>query len=482
MTGKKDAAMNKKAAQPTSGEDTGYYVKVTYTQYGIELSPTETLLKEVAEESAEGYEFAPSQSLNNIWELMEDFFTNGWEEVRPEDVGALTDGELFADPNGNVYWHERYQIEDMVDELRKGNTVSMQYGGNLFDEQESEINEEAKAREEHMSSEKQATGEMTQSEADNREEWPLHHTIADALGGKVKAFDQYSGPYVLIGSEVRGQGVYAPAIPMKGTVRLWIQMVEGAEGLVQVYNEDSKKLSEPFPWDDTVAAVEAAKQTFESTPDSIEAVDHTKEAKAQDEHQSSAKEAARKCPECGGDTETDSELDLIYCENAECDWNDKAAVEKQSAVEKTAMPPKPGREVKDKHGWTGRLRSNYDNDFEQFKGYDEVYNIAQRLGFDTPEAAWEANPKVYGSVYPEDLHVVGAVEKESSSDEAKYGHGFDNHPLIDMLWDYLQADVVDGHYDRVNTGWGTKTKQGLVLSIARALKESPVSGKESSKK
>jgi hypothetical protein len=94
---------------------------------------------------------------------------------------------------------------------------------------------------------KVATGEMSQEELDanGREEWPLHYAIADALGGTVKAFDQYQGPYVLIGSESRGQGVYAPALRGEGVVRLWISSEDGMDGIV--YNEDNEKQSAPFP-------------------------------------------------------------------------------------------------------------------------------------------------------------------------------------------------------------------------------------------
>ncbi len=414
---------NKQAAEPTSGHREGRYVIVNYRKGGIILKPTATLAKEVADDATG--EFAHNVELDDIWEMMEDFFTNGWEKVAPEDIGALTDGEIFSDPDGNIYWHERYQIESMTDELKAGNNVFMQYGGNLFDEQRGEVIAE------HQGSTKEATGEMSQSEADNRKEWPLHHAIADALGGKVKAFDQYQGPYVLIGSEIRGQGVYAPTTPMKGTVRLWIQMAEDETG-VQVYNEENEKLSDEVMWDDTEGVVDAARSVLS-----------------------------------GEASEVEGRHPLAQ----------PGAKEKESAVEKTAMPPKPGVEVKDKHGWTGRLQSTYDHDFEQFKGYDEVYQIAKRLGFATAEEAWEANPKVYGSVYPEDLHVVGA--KEAAIPEPGGASEYDNHPLIGMLWDYLKRDP--GNKDRVRTAWGTKTKQGLVLSVARVIKESPISGKESSK-
>ena len=36
-----------------------------------------------------------------------------------------------------------------------------------------------------------------------------------------------------------------------------------------------------------------------------------------------------------------------------------------------------------------------------------------------------------------------------------------------LLWDYLKRDP--DHKDRRQTGYGTKTKQGLALSVARAL-------------
>jgi hypothetical protein len=337
-----DASMDKQAQeltkQPTSGEDEGYYVKVTYNKYGIQLSGTENLKKAVAKDQSG--EFAHDRQLDDIWSLMEDLFSNGWEHVYPEDIGALTDGEIFSDPNGNVYWHERYPIEDAAEELRKGGTVDMQYGGNLFEDEE-KIEPNPDQMELPMtSSKKQATGEMSQAEADDPEAWPMHHAIADALGGKVKAFDQYQGPYILIGSEVRGRGVYAPAIPMKGTVRLWIQTVGEGEEL-QVYNEDNEKLSQTFFWDDNEAAIEAAKEVL--------GTEETKESS-----------------------------------------------------EKTAAPPHGG---------------------EQQGGYG-------------------------------------------------------NHPVVEMLWDSLKRDP--SNKDRVQTGWGTKTKQGLVLSVARALKDSPV--KEASKK
>lgn len=40
------------------------------------------------------------------------------------------------------------------------------------------------------------TGEMSQFDADHSLEWKLHRSIARAIGGKVRAFDVYQGPYI----------------------------------------------------------------------------------------------------------------------------------------------------------------------------------------------------------------------------------------------------------------------------------------------
>lgn len=57
-------------------------------------------------------------------------------------------------------------------------------------------------------------------------------------------------------------------------------------------------------------------------------------------------------------------------------------------------------------GWQCRLQKNYDS-FEEFAYYSEIYGIHVRLGFDTAEAAWKANPLIRGSIIPSDLEVVG---------------------------------------------------------------------------
>jgi len=52
-----------------------------------------------------------------------------------------------------------------------------------------------------------------------------------------------------------------------------------------------------------------------------------------------------------------------------------------------------------------RLSSGY-KDFEEFKCYSDIYCIAERLGYDSPEDAWKDNPVIESSVIPSDLRVV----------------------------------------------------------------------------
>jgi hypothetical protein len=375
---KKEACMASKeaaASQPTSGEDEGLNVKVIYNKYGITLEPTPALLSDVQGVG----ETIPKPS---IWELMEDFFTNGWEMVNPEDIGALTDGEIMADQDGNVYWHERYQIEDMVEMLMNGEKVNLQYGGNLFEMDEgSEIAPPA----EHQSSvEKEATGEMSQAELDanGREEWPMHYNIADALGAEVKPFDQYQGPYVRV-----PEG------------RLWVTTPEGAGDGAEliVWNEGNRKSSEPFMWDDENAAVDAALSVMDNPPANTLPWGSEREEQLKN----------------GPDT---SEVeDVVPAEHPE--------------------------------GWT----PTYDKgDKERLHGLGVKGSKKQAAPGD------------------------GGLSRDQQKYDKALVDAYETHPLIEMLWNSLKHDPQ--HKDRVQTAWGTKTKQGLVLSVARIMKENPVSG------
>lgn len=56
-------------------------------------------------------------------------------------------------------------------------------------------------------------------------------------------------------------------------------------------------------------------------------------------------------------------------------------------------------------GWQAQLHENYGS-FEEFEAYSETYGLHTRLGFNTPREAWDANPKVEGSVNPGDYRRV----------------------------------------------------------------------------
>lgn len=102
------------------------------------------------------------------------------------------------------------------------------------------------------------TGEMskidpvTATEPDGTE-WPYHREMARVTGGSVQPFDQYQGPYVLIGADVRvGNSPYALAPKGLGVIRLWMNDD-------RVYREDTDTLSDMVvfePIDAGMAALE----------------------------------------------------------------------------------------------------------------------------------------------------------------------------------------------------------------------------------
>jgi len=66
--------------------------------------------------------------------LLDDHLQNGWEEIKPEEIGALTSALLISDEAersdegeltkvGRLYWNERYQVDDEIEELRQRGVV-----------------------------------------------------------------------------------------------------------------------------------------------------------------------------------------------------------------------------------------------------------------------------------------------------------------------------------------------------------------------
>jgi hypothetical protein len=56
-------------------------------------------------------------------------------------------------------------------------------------------------------------------------------------------------------------------------------------------------------------------------------------------------------------------------------------------------------------GWQCRLQENY-ADYEQFEAYNDIYALIDRLGFNSAQDAWRANPVIQGSVNPADFRTV----------------------------------------------------------------------------
>jgi len=60
---------------------------------------------------------------------------------------------------------------------------------------------------------------------------------------------------------------------------------------------------------------------------------------------------------------------------------------------------------KDANYWKARVRKVYYS-LEELIGYDETFNIAERLGYSSCESLWKENPVIGGSVNPEDFCVM----------------------------------------------------------------------------
>ena len=52
-------------------------------------------------------------------------------------------------------------------------------------------------------------------------------------------------------------------------------------------------------------------------------------------------------------------------------------------------------------GWQGRLQAQYESQ-EEFESYSDIYSLAERLGYDSADSAWQSNPVVAGSTNPVD--------------------------------------------------------------------------------
>ncbi len=61
--------------------------------------------------------------------LLDDFLRRNWQEIKPEEIGALTSALIISEEAernaagkllriGRVYWNPDYQVQDEIEELR----------------------------------------------------------------------------------------------------------------------------------------------------------------------------------------------------------------------------------------------------------------------------------------------------------------------------------------------------------------------------
>jgi hypothetical protein len=54
-------------------------------------------------------------------------------------------------------------------------------------------------------------------------------------------------------------------------------------------------------------------------------------------------------------------------------------------------------------GWQNTLQANYGNNEDCWNTFCETYHLYLKLGYQTPEEAWEANPVIQGGTIPDDF-------------------------------------------------------------------------------
>ena len=114
------------------------------------------------------------------------------------------------------------------------------------------------------------TGEMyhidQEGKDDSGNEWTMHAAIAKASRAEgydatLQPFDQYQGPYILVGKDIRvGEHPYRLAVQNMGVIRLWISPDnDDQNGSTLIYREDTNTLSRLF-WDEDIeSAIACAK-------------------------------------------------------------------------------------------------------------------------------------------------------------------------------------------------------------------------------
>lgn len=90
--------------------------------------------------------------------------------------------------------------------------------------------------------------------------------------------------------------------------------------------------------------------------------------------------------------------------------------------------------------WTNRIQNEYAS-FEEFESYSGTYGLAERLGFDSPQEVWDANPLVQGSVHPADYMVVEQfVLHRNTKDRCDHEKEAE---AIDAMYDDETAEILE---------------------------------------
>lgn len=61
--------------------------------------------------------------------------------------------------------------------------------------------------------------------------------------------------------------------------------------------------------------------------------------------------------------------------------------------------------MKNKQSWKDYVRNIYSS-LDELAGYDSIYGICKRCGFNSAKEMWNKNPKIGGGVNPADFGLV----------------------------------------------------------------------------
>jgi len=99
-------------------------------------------------------------------------------------------------------------------------------------------------------------------------------------------------------------------------------------------------------------------------------------------------------------------------------YNDLSDSKRKEILQREKGKKKTKKSIKKTGMWKDKLQNVYDS-FEEFKKYDDTYGLTGRLGYDSPEEAWEDNPLIQGSTDPADFKVVKEESKKMSYKQLK---------------------------------------------------------------